>query len=80
MTKQEFKEDIREPLGDADTKDFQSKFNEIKSEYDEFFKTVIEQARVDSETRNLTDEEIAGVKVEYPYFGLSDIIFISRII
>ncbi len=62
LTKQEFKEDIRELIDDADTKDFQAKSNEIKAEYDEFFSTVIEQARVDSETRNLTDVEIAAVK------------------
>ena len=62
LTKQEFKEDIRELIDDADTKDFQAKSNEIKVEYDEFFSTVIEQARVDSETRNLTDVEVAAVK------------------
>ncbi len=62
LTKQEFKDDIRELIDDADTKDFQAKSNEIKAEYDEFFSTVIEQSRVDSETRNLTDVEIAAVK------------------
>ncbi len=62
LTKQEFKDDIRELLDGIDTEDFQAKSNEIKAEYDEFFSTVIEQARVDSETRNLTNAEIINVK------------------
>ena len=62
LTKQEFKDDIRELLDGIDTEDFQAKSNEIKAEYDEFFSTVIEQARIDSETRNLTDAEITNVK------------------
>ncbi len=62
LTKQEFKDDIRELIDDADTKDFQAKSNKIKAEYDEFFNTVIEQSRIDSETRYLTNAEITNVK------------------
>ena len=61
LTKQEFKDDIRELLGN-DTGDFQAKSDEIKSQYDEFFEAVIEHARADSETRSLTDAGVTGAK------------------
>ena len=62
LTKQEFKDDIKELLGDLDNEEYKAKSDEIKSEYSQFFETVIEQIRVDTQTRVLTDDEIAQAK------------------
>lgn len=62
LTKQEFKNDIKELISDLDAEQFQAKSDEIKAEYDEFFEAVIEQARLSSGTRMLIDNEITGAK------------------
>ncbi len=64
--KQEFKNDIRSLL-DYNSKEFQARTDEIKTKYDEFFGTVIEQSRIESNTRVLTDTEIKAAK-EYIFY------------
>ena len=59
-TKQDFKEDIKDLIDIVDHDDYQVKSDEIMIRYDEFFRIVIEQARVESQTGTLTDGEITN--------------------
>ena len=66
LAMQQFKDDIREIL-DEDTEDFQARSDEIRLQHEEFIATVIERARIDSDTRILTDMEIAEAK-DYVFY------------
>lgn len=63
-TKQDFKDDIKEWLKDPDLdkKSADQKSTELKTTYDKFFRESIEQIRVSSNTRDLSEEEILALK------------------
>ncbi len=56
--KERFKSDIRDLIDVEDDNTYEIKSNEIKQEYDSFFRDVIERVRTETNTATLTDAEI----------------------